>query len=202
MKSLAFKLVLTFFVFFLNTPEQLYSQKVMTPKQILLRLIEPVVKDKDGVDFILHTGAFANQNHDQNTYYEWDATSVGMRLRGTFEHFEHMFVYGECFYRSSEYENKYFKPSIFTRNQGIDLDFGAGMKFPVPIGKTGFIFEGEFTTPFNYFNPVLTAQLKWENEAENFSASLRNGIVARDASVWNPGFHFEYRILPRRHTRK
>jgi len=186
---------------FLGFTETHAQTNVMNPKQIFYRLIQPIVKDTNGIHPILYVGAFAEKNHDEFTYYEWNATSVGLELRGTFEHFENLFIYAECFYRASEQENKYFKPSIFTRNQGIDLDFGAGMKFPVPIGKTGFIFEGEFTTPFNFFNPVLSAHLKWENKAENFSASLSNGIVARDASIWNPGLHFQYRILPRRYTR-
>jgi len=187
---------------FIGFTETHAQTNVMNPKQIFYRLIQPIVSDTDGIHPILFVAAFAQKNHDEHTRYEWNAFSTGLRFSGTFEHFEHIFVYGECFYRSSEYENKYFKPSVFTKDQGLDLDFGAGMRFPVQIGETGFIFEGEFTIPFNFFNPILTAQLKWENEAENFSAGLRNSIVARDASIWNPGIHFEYRILPRRHSRK
>ncbi|MBP6866459.1 MAG: hypothetical protein KBC12_02880 [Candidatus Pacebacteria bacterium] len=174
----------------------------MTPKQIFYRLIQPIVNDTDGIHPILYAGAFAVKNHDEHTYYEWDATSVGLELRGTFEHFENLFVYTELFYRVSEQENKYYTPSTFTRDQGVEVEFGAGMKFPVAIGDTGFFIEGELTSPFNFFNPALAANLKWENKSENLSVSFGNRIIARDASIWNPGFHFEYRILPRKHSKK
>lgn len=178
------------------------AQQQTSVKTVFLHLIEPIVKDTDGIHTILHIAAFASKEHDEHTHYELNSNNVGLRLRGTLEHFEYLFIYGKFFHSKSEHENKYLNPSTFHTYREFELEFGAGMKFPIPIGNTGLILEGEFSTPFTFFNPVLSTQLKWENHAENFSVGIENSIFARNASIWNPGFYFEYKIPPRKQKRR
>lgn len=155
--------------------------------------------DTNGIDFILHSGAFAAQRHDEHTYYSTDAKRVGVRLRGSVEHFEHIFVYGDVFYDFINHENLN-QPKAFTKHREFGIELGAGLRFPVHLGHTGLILEGEFTTPFHLFDPALLASIKWERNRA--SIAFGNKIIARNASLLNLELNFEYKILPRIHKKK
>ncbi len=156
-------------------------------------MIEPIQKDTNGIDFLFNPSIFGSKVHDENTFYMWDAWNTGTRLTGSIEHFSNVFIYIELFYEREKYTDLYASPTRAHKGGSLRAEPGVGMRFPVEIGETGLLIEGEATMPFSVFRPALEAKLKWENE--KVSVGLGNKIVTGYASLFNPTIQFEYKFV-------
>lgn len=183
MKKFFLTLVLT--LIYLQTEAQ-----IAQPNLIQRSIIQPILKDTDGVKIMYRLLVFSNHTRDENTGYKWRAWNTGIRMDCRIEHLDNIFLYASMYYQKSKHEDLYTAKPTISYDQTVILESGIGMRFPVELGNSGLFIEGEALLPFQSLTPSLECRFRWQHK--KIGLTIGNKIMVSYASIGNPSIYFEY----------